>query len=127
MIGPYGHFDAQRGVVTALADTTTNISGYEIDPVARIDIIAELRYPWFDWIMKGGPKPRLLADRINYEVIGANRWKHAPSVNAMANATLRFYLSAERTDFDLPSPSDDPLATPRRRSPWTSATDPTAR
>ena len=98
VIGPYGHFDAQRGVVTALGDTTTNISGYEIDPVARIDIIAELRYPWFDWIMKGGPKPRLLADRINYEVIGANRWKHAPSVNAMANATLRFYLSAERLD-----------------------------
>ena len=98
VIGPYGHFDAQRGVVNALADTTTNISGYEIDPVARIDIIAELRYPWFDWILKGGPRPRLLADRINYEVIGANRWKHAPSINAMASAKLRFYLSAERTD-----------------------------
>jgi len=98
VIGPYGHFDAQRGVVNALADTTTNISGYEIDPVARIDIIAELRYPWFDWILKGGPRPRLLGDRINYEVIGANRWKHAPSINAMANAKLRFYLSAERTD-----------------------------
>ncbi len=98
VIGPYGHFDAQRGVVNALADTTTNISGYEIDPVARIDIIAELRYPWFDWILKRGPRPRLLADRINYEVIGANRWKHAPSINAMASAKLRFYLSAERTD-----------------------------
>jgi putative CocE/NonD family hydrolase len=98
VIGPYGHFDAQRGVVTALADTTTNISGYEIDPVARIDIIAELRYPWFDWIMKGGPRPKLLGDRINYEVIGANRWRHAPSIDAMANAKLRFYLGAEQTD-----------------------------
>jgi predicted acyl esterase len=98
VIGPYGHFDAQRGVVSALADTMTNISGYEIDRVARIDIIAELRYPWFDWIMKGGPRPRFLTDRINYEVIGANRWKHAASIKAMANATLRFYLSNERTD-----------------------------
>ncbi|MFL5547090.1 MAG: CocE/NonD family hydrolase [Gemmatimonadales bacterium] len=98
VVGPYGHFDAQRGVVNALADTTTTISGYEIDPVARIDIIAELRYPWFDWILKGGPRPTLLGDRINYEVIGANQWKHAPSVSAMSNARLRFYLSAEHTD-----------------------------
>jgi putative CocE/NonD family hydrolase len=98
VIGPYGHFDAQRGVVNALADTTISISGYEIDPVARIDIIAELRYPWFDWILKGGPRPRLLADRINYEVIGANRWKRAPSIAAMSNATLRFYLSNQRSD-----------------------------
>ena len=98
VIGPYGHFDAQRGVVSALADTMTNISGYEIDRVARIDIIAELRYPWFDWIMKGGPRPRLLADRINYEVIGANRWKHAPSISAMSNGALRFYLSNEGSD-----------------------------
>jgi putative CocE/NonD family hydrolase len=95
VIGPYGHFDAQRGVVSALGDTTTVISGYEIDPVARIDMVAELRYPWFDWILKGGPRPKLLADRINYEVVGANRWKHAPSIAAMSNARLRFYLSGE--------------------------------
>jgi putative CocE/NonD family hydrolase len=97
VIGPYGHFDAQRGVVSALADTITTISGYEIDPAARIDIIAELRYPWFDWILKGGPRPKLLGDRINYEVVNANRWKHAPSISAMSNAKLRFYLSNERS------------------------------
>jgi uncharacterized protein len=97
VIGPYGHLDAQRGVVNALADTTAVLSGYEIDPVARVDIIAELRYPWFDWIMKGGPRPRLLADRINYEVVGANQWKHAPSVAAMSNGALRYYLSPERS------------------------------
>jgi predicted acyl esterase len=73
------------------------ISGYEIDPVARIDITAELRYPWFDWIMKGGPRPKLLEDRINYQVVGADRWKHAPSIRGMANDTLRFYLSHERS------------------------------
>jgi putative CocE/NonD family hydrolase len=97
VIGPYGHFDAQRGVVNALADTTTMISGYEIDHVARIDMVAELRYPWFDWILKGGPKPRMLQDRINYQTVGSNRWMHAPSIPAMANDTLRFYLSHERS------------------------------
>jgi hypothetical protein len=72
------------------------IAGYETDPVARIDIVADLRYQWFDWVLKGGPKPALLADKVNYEVVGANRWKHAPSVAAMSNSTLRFYLSEKR-------------------------------
>jgi len=96
VIGPYEHVPAQRGVVNALGDTATVLNGYQIDPVARIDITAELRYPWFDWILKGGPRPKLLADRINYQVVGANRWKHAPSIAAMANGTLRFYLSNQR-------------------------------
>ena len=97
VIGPYDHLQAQRGVVNALGDTVTVQSSYTIDPVARIDIIAELRYPWFDWILKGGPRPRLLGDKINYELIGANQWEHAPSIVAMSNARLRYYLSGERS------------------------------
>jgi putative CocE/NonD family hydrolase len=94
VIGPYDHFQGQRGVVSALSDTTTTLAGYTTDPVARIDITADLRYQWFDWVMKRGPRPALLTDKLNYEVVGANRWKHAPSVAAMANGTLRLYLSA---------------------------------
>jgi putative CocE/NonD family hydrolase len=97
LIGPYDHFGAQRGVVSALSDTATVLAGYEIDSVARIDIIADLRYSWFHWILKGGPRPALLADKVNYEVVGANRWKHAPSVAAMSNGVLQFYLSDERS------------------------------
>ena len=37
----------------------------------------------------------LLADKLNYEVVGANRWKHAPSIAAMSNGALKFYLSEE--------------------------------
>jgi putative CocE/NonD family hydrolase len=96
LIGPYEHIPAQRGVVNALGDTITTLSGYEIDPVARIDIATSLRYQWFDYVLKHGRKPALLADRINYEVVGANRWRHAPSIAAMSNGTRRLYLSAER-------------------------------
>ncbi|HEY8259481.1 MAG TPA: CocE/NonD family hydrolase [Gemmatimonadales bacterium] len=96
LIGPYDHFQAQRGVVNALADTATVLSNYEIDPAARIDIVSDLRYQWFDYALKGGPRPALLADKVNYEVVGANRWKHTPSIAAMSNGRLRFHLSAER-------------------------------
>lgn len=97
VIGPYDHFQGQRGVVDALGDTTRVIAGYEIDPVARIDIVADLRYQWFDYVFRGGPKPALLGDKVNYEVTGANVWKHAPSFAAMANGFLRFYLTSART------------------------------
>jgi uncharacterized protein len=109
VVGPYDHFQAQRGVVNALGDTATVLAGYTIDPVARIDITADLRYPWFDWVLKHGPRPVLLSDKVNYEVVGANRWKHAPSVAAMANGTLRLYLSAD-TQGDWHRLSADPPA-----------------
>lgn len=97
VIGPYDHFQAQRGVVTPLGDTATYIAGYEIDPVARIDILANLRYQWFDYVLKGGPKPALLRDRVNYQVMGANVWKHAPSIAAAANGRRRLYFSPARS------------------------------
>lgn len=94
VIGPYDHFQAQRGVVGVLGDTET-VSGYQVDPVARIDL-RDLRYQWFDHVLKNGPRPALLADRLNYQVVNANSWRHAPSISAMSTGSLRFYLSAER-------------------------------
>lgn len=95
LIGPYEHFTAQRGVVNRRrGDTTKVIAGYTLDSAARIDIVNDLRYQWFDYVLKHGPKPALLGDKINYEVMGANVWKHAPSIAAMSNGTRRFYLSS---------------------------------
>ncbi len=86
VVGPWDHIGAQRRPANVL-------NGYAIDPVAQVDI-EQLRYDWFDYVLRGGPKPAMLAANINYEVMGANEWKHAPSLAAMSNATLRFHLSA---------------------------------
>jgi uncharacterized protein len=93
IIGPYDHLMAQRGTATAAGDVET-ISGYQLDPAAKIDL-TEVRYRWFDYTLKGGAKPMILADKINYEVTGANVWKHAPSLAAMATESARYFLSAE--------------------------------
>jgi putative CocE/NonD family hydrolase len=95
-IGPYDHILGQRGLVTALGDTTYEMAGYKVDPVALTDF-GELRFQWFDYIFKGAPKPALLKDKVNYQVMGANVWKHAPSIAAMSNETLRFYMIALRS------------------------------
>jgi putative CocE/NonD family hydrolase len=93
LIGPYDHFMAQRGTADAHGDVDT-LSGYLLDAAAKIDLV-ELRFGWFDHVLKGGPTPGILADKINYEVTGANTWKHAPSLAAMANDSQRYYLSPD--------------------------------
>jgi hypothetical protein len=86
LIGPYDDAVMQRG---ALA----NLQGYGVDPTAMVDV-REIRYQWFDSVFKHAPKPAILKDGINYEVMGANEWRHAPSVAAMASGSMRFYLDA---------------------------------
>lgn len=95
VIGPYDHFMAQRGTATPDGDVKS-MAGYNFDPVALANF-TELRFAWFDYVLKGAPKPSILADHVNYEVTGANVWKHAPSLAGMAHGHLRFYLSASRS------------------------------
>jgi len=85
ILGPYDHFGTQKGGVANLRD-------YQVDPVALIDTKA-ITFQWFDYIMKNGKKPALVTDRINYEVMGANRWDHAPSFEKMHSRMLKLYLS----------------------------------
>lgn len=86
LIGPYEDGTVQRGPAAALR-------GYEVDPAAMIDL-RELRYQWLDHEMKGAALPELLSGRVNYEVMGANEWRHAARIEDMAAQSLKFYLSA---------------------------------
>lgn len=86
LIGPYDHFGAQA------AHKPDSLRGYDIDPVAQIDT-PEITFQWMDYILRGGKKPELLEDRINYEVMGANTWKHASSLEKTSNETLTLYLT----------------------------------
>lgn len=86
VIGPYDHGS------TKAAFKPPMVQGYAIDPVAQIDTV-ELTFQWFDYVMRGGPKPALLKDRINYEVMGANLWRHVPSIPQMSTESLTLYLS----------------------------------
>ena len=84
LIGPYDDVAMRRGALPLL-------DGYQVDPAALIDL-RELRYQWFDSILKGGARPAMLQDRVNYQVMGSNTWEHASSLGAMANGSLRLFL-----------------------------------
>jgi hypothetical protein len=83
--------------VDVYGDTTTAIAGYPTDPVSHISITNDLRYQWFDYVLKQKPKPTLLKDKVNYQVMGANVWKHAPGLAAMSNDTFRMNLVGDST------------------------------
>lgn len=85
VIGPYDHFGAQRGGTPWLRE-------YQVDTVALINTPA-ITFAWLDYILRNGKKPAILKDRINYEVMGANTWLHAPSLEKMAAKSVRLYLS----------------------------------
>lgn len=97
VIGPYGHIEAQYGPFRLVGKGLTSLSGLKLDPVAMLEM-TELRYQWFDYIFKSAPRPDVLKGAVNYEVTGANVWKHAPSLEAMSHGKLRFYLDATKSD-----------------------------
>ncbi len=84
IIGPYGHFGSQ-----GTPDSVYN--GYQIDSVANISITSII-FQWFDYTLKQKEKPAFLKDRINYQVMGTNQWKHTSSLSGVSNDTLKFYL-----------------------------------
>lgn len=98
LLGPYDATSIRLG-------TAATLRGYTLDPAARVDL-PELRYQWLDHILKGASKPSLLQDRVNYEVMGADQWRHAPTLDASDRARLRLYLdTGERDDPHRLSPS----------------------
>ncbi len=85
LIGPYDHGGSQD-------HPSPQVMGYAIDSVAKINIM-DITFQWFDHILKGARRPSLLKDRINFEVMGANLWRHVPSMQGASNDTITFALS----------------------------------
>jgi putative CocE/NonD family hydrolase len=92
ILGPFTHYGAQ-GFLGAMPDSV--VAGYRMDAVANIPV-HDIIFQWFDFIFKNGKRPSILENKVNYEVMGKNEWKHKPSLNSIANDTIQFYLSNER-------------------------------
>lgn len=61
------------------------------DSVLDID---QLHIDFFNWVLKGGKRPAILSDRVNYYVMGADKWRHAASLQDLSDHSLRLYLSS---------------------------------
>lgn len=86
IIGPWDH-----------AGTRTphkEVGGLTFGDACLVDL-NKLHQQWYDWTMKDGPKPEFLKQRVAYYLMGADEWKYADSLAAIANETRRLYLDSE--------------------------------
>lgn len=88
VVGPYDHFG------THAAEKPAILREYTLDKVALIDS-QDLKLAFMDYVLKGAPKPKLLNDRVNFQTMGANEWRHRPSLRAMHAKSARLYFSSE--------------------------------
>lgn len=84
LIGPYDHFGSQGYPRRKLA-------GYTIDSIANISI-TDIVFQWFDYTLKDSMLPSILKDKVNFEVMGRNEWRHVSSLKEMSNDTMHFYF-----------------------------------
>jgi len=88
LAGPYDEEEMRDGrAEQAVRDYTT-------DPTAVLDL-RSIELQWFAWHFFNDPKPAMLSDRVNVEVMGANAWEHAGALEDLAKDRVRLYLAAE--------------------------------
>ncbi len=88
LIGPWDHFGSQ-------GRPSPVVNEYQVDAVA-LQPITDVIYQWLDHVLKGTKRPELLADKINYQLMGTNTWQHATSLRTAAPETLTFYLHSDQ-------------------------------
>jgi predicted acyl esterase len=104
LIGPFDEQSVEKGV------TEPTIRGSTPDEVARIDPNAA-RYAWFAHALGDADRAELLRDTVNYELAGANEWRHEASLAALEQKRTRYYLEA------APGGTANSLVAKKRRTP----------
>ncbi len=85
IVGPWDH----AGTRTPRKE----VGGLTFGDASMLDL-NQLHKQWYDWTMKGGPKPDFLKDRVAYYVPGAETWKYANSLEALSPEVHKLYLNS---------------------------------
>jgi uncharacterized protein len=88
LAGPYDRAEMRAGSAQAAA------RGLRTDPAADIDLRA-LELQWFAYLFLNDGRPALLSGRVNFEVMGADAWRHAEALDALSTGSARLYLAAD--------------------------------
>jgi putative CocE/NonD family hydrolase len=92
IIGPWDHAGTRT--------PKTEVGGLKFGDASKLDL-NKLHAEWYDWAMKGGPKPAFLKKRVAYYVVGADEWKYADNLQSISNETLTLYLGSAGTAGDV--------------------------
>lgn len=85
LIGPYGH-------ITSQGKPNDYYSNYLLDEVAHQKDTEEIVFKWFNHVLFKQPKPSLLKDKVNYQLMGSNTWQHQASYQVMNEKAKTYFL-----------------------------------
>ena len=85
VIGPWSHGGTR--------DPSKELGGLTFADTAVIDIEG-LHDEWYRWVLDEGEKPSFLEDRVVYYQMGVDEWRSAPSLEAVSDTSVSFYLES---------------------------------
>jgi len=85
IVGPWDHAGTRT--------PNKEFGGLKFGEACMLDM-NKLHKEWYDWTLKGGAKPEFLKKRVAYYVAGAEEWKHAETLDAIANSKRTLYLNS---------------------------------
>lgn len=85
MIGPWDHAGTRN--------PRQRFGGVDFGDSSMVDM-STLEADWFDWTMKGGPRPARLPKRVAYYVTGLNAWRFADDLDDLGRDPTRYYLTS---------------------------------
>ena len=47
-----------------------------------------------DYVLKDSSRPAILQNKVNFELMGKNEWRHVSSIDAMHNDSLILFLDS---------------------------------
>lgn len=92
VIGPWDH--------VGTAKPQARFKGIEVGEASLVDV-RQLHCDWYRWILGDGDKPALLRDRVAYYVQGIERWRHAPTLDAVTQDIRTMYLASDGHASDI--------------------------
>lgn len=92
VIGPWDHGGTRR--------PARRVGGVTFGDASLVDI-DRLHLDWYDHVLNGAEKPALLKERVAYYVTGAERWRSAPTLEAVTAEARPFFLASSTNPTDV--------------------------
>jgi len=95
IIGPWDHAGTRT--------PTDEVGGVKFGGASLLDL-NDLHRQWYDWTIKGGPKPEFLKNQVAYYLLAAGNsgakgeWKYADSLETLTANPRTFYLNSKSGD-----------------------------
>jgi putative CocE/NonD family hydrolase len=86
IIGPWNHGGTRR--------PQSELGGLDFGKEVVLNF-EELHKAWYDHVLKGGPMPDFLKDRVACFIMGRNTWVYAPELSRIEGAPLKLSLDLD--------------------------------